>query len=149
MVFLRPCLQIHVRVFNRCIAQTAGLIPSKTKYIIINTAICFILFNPPFPHISYGTHLTLHPNTNITEQHNHAGIYNCIGKLLTFMTLRTTLAKLVLEFDVGFATDEDGRAFKEEARTQFTTRPGPLRLRFCRRGIELGETWLVGWRWSL
>ena len=61
---------------------------------------------------------------------------------LALLILRTTLAKLVLSFDVSFAPSEDASAFGEGVRMQFTTRPTPLRLRFCRREMEMGENWL-------
>ena len=51
------------------------------------------------------------------------------------MTLRTTVAKLILEFDINFAASEDGSAFEGKARTQFNTLPGPLHLVFRKRRV--------------
>ena len=76
------------------------------------------------------------PCTRIqTRLNHHTGTYNCIGKPLALLALRTSLAKLVLNFDISFAPNEDGTAFEKEARTQFTTRPGPLHLKFWPRRI--------------
>ena len=49
------------------------------------------------------------------------------------MTLRTTLAKLILDFDISFAAGDDGTAFENGTKTQFNTLPGPLNLLFRKR----------------
>ena len=64
------------------------------------------------------------------------GTYNCIGKPLALMILRTTLARLVLSYDISYAApplENSGRAFVYEARTNFITQPGPLKLLFRKR----------------
>lgn len=62
-----------------------------------------------------------------------AGRYNCIGRPLALLNLRTTVAKLLHKFDVSFAADEDGTAFERDKKTHFTTTAGPLYLRFQER----------------
>ena len=72
-----------------------------------------------------------HPHYCIID--TPTGTYGCIGKPLALLNLRTTLAKLILQFDLSFAAGEDGTAFKENARTQFNTSPGELYLKFSKR----------------
>ena len=79
-----------------------------------------------------------HFTTFTSSTHITTGTYNCIGKPLALQILRTTLAKLTLEFDICFAPGEDGTAFREQARTQFSTTPGELYLTFTRRK----KTWM-------
>ncbi|KAH8197541.1 hypothetical protein TruAng_008277 [Truncatella angustata] len=43
------------------------------------------------------------------------GRFSCIGKQLALNELRLVLAKLILEFDITFAENEDGRALLEES----------------------------------
>lgn len=47
--------------------------------------------------------------------------------------MRTTIAKLVTTFDMGFAPGEDGKAFKQQAQDNFVLYMGPLHLTFARR----------------
>jgi tryprostatin B 6-hydroxylase len=61
------------------------------------------------------------------------GPYNCIGRPLALLNLRTTLVKLITTFDVGFAPGEDGRAFVQQAQDNFVLYMGPLHLTFTRR----------------
>ncbi|KAL8951227.1 MAG: hypothetical protein Q9222_002790 [Ikaeria aurantiellina] len=58
------------------------------------------------------------------------GPYNCVGKPLALMNLRTTLAKLITRFDFRFAEGQTGEAFEAGMRTNFTTYPGLLRMVF-------------------
>lgn len=62
-----------------------------------------------------------------------SGTYNCIGKPLALLNLRTTIARLILEFDFEFAPGDDGTAVERDATSQFTAAPGVLNLRFVRR----------------
>lgn len=61
------------------------------------------------------------------------GIYSCIGKQLALMTVRMTLARLIMDFDVSFAPGEDGKDIEENETTQLTITPGDLHLRSKRR----------------
>ena len=61
------------------------------------------------------------------------GPYNCIGKPLALMNLRTTLAKLVWNFDIAIADGEDGTRFRNNMRTNFATTPGELDMTFRKR----------------
>ena len=62
---------------------------------------------------------------------DYLGAYNCIGKSLALVILRTTVVRVLLEFDVDFADpNRKGVACMEGARTQFNTLPGPLHLKF-------------------
>ncbi|GFF54479.1 probable endo-1,4-beta-xylanase C [Aspergillus udagawae] len=61
------------------------------------------------------------------------GPYNCIGRPVALLNLRTTLVKLITTFDVGFAPGEDGRAFVQQAQDNFVLYMGPLHLTFTRR----------------
>ncbi|KAL5359064.1 cytochrome P450 [Aspergillus floccosus] len=58
------------------------------------------------------------------------GPYSCIGKPLAMLNLRTTLARLVMEFDVRFAPGEDGRKFLDDAQDNFVLYMGELNLVF-------------------
>ncbi|KAG8528870.1 uncharacterized protein KY384_006559 [Bacidia gigantensis] len=64
------------------------------------------------------------------------GTYNCIGKNLALMILRTTLVRVILKYDISFATDEEELAFEDRAKTQFNTLPGQLNLTFHKRSPE-------------
>ena len=48
------------------------------------------------------------------------GAFNCIGKNLAMMELRTVLSRLFYEFDVSFAPGEDGTALLEDTKEHFT-----------------------------
>lgn len=64
-----------------------------------------------------------------------AGPYNCIGKPLALMNLRTTAAKLLHRFDVCLADGENGTAFERDMKTQFTAAMGALNLKFTERKV--------------
>jgi tryprostatin B 6-hydroxylase len=59
----------------------------------------------------------------------------CIGKPLALMELRTVMAKLLLTFDVSYASGETGKDLVDKCRDHFTLEPGPLRLVFKPRNI--------------
>ncbi|KAL8798492.1 MAG: hypothetical protein Q9182_006615 [Xanthomendoza sp. 2 TL-2023] len=61
------------------------------------------------------------------------GPYNCIGKPVALMNLRTTLARLVLQYEIAFAEGENGHKFERDMRTNFVTRSGAMWVRFRRR----------------
>ncbi|KAI4255372.1 MAG: hypothetical protein LQ352_002604 [Teloschistes flavicans] len=58
------------------------------------------------------------------------GTYNCIGKPVAMMNLRTTLAKLILNFDIEV---QDESQFEKGMRTGFTMYPGALWVSFTAR----------------
>ncbi|KAL2868106.1 cytochrome P450 [Aspergillus lucknowensis] len=62
-----------------------------------------------------------------------AGEFNCIGRPLALMNLRTTVARLVMEFDIEFAPGEDGSRFLGDAKDNFVFYFGHLNLVFTRR----------------
>lgn len=67
---------------------------------------------------------------------DHAGSpgpYNCIGRPLALLNLRTTLARLIMTFDVKFAHGEDGEKFTQNARDAFILFMGELNLTFTKR----------------
>jgi tryprostatin B 6-hydroxylase len=49
------------------------------------------------------------------------------------LNLRTTVARLVMEFDVRFAPGDDGRKFLDEAQDNFVLYMGELNVVFERR----------------
>ena len=55
------------------------------------------------------------PGTTVTD--SAVGTYNCIGKPLALMTLRTTVAKIIRRFDIGFAEGDDGKACEKQRKT--------------------------------
>ncbi|KAL3477119.1 cytochrome P450 [Aspergillus californicus] len=61
------------------------------------------------------------------------GRYGCIGKPVAMMNLRTTLARLLHDFDFGFAPGEDGTDFTEKAIEHVTFSMGPLNVVFTPR----------------
>ncbi|KAF4212934.1 hypothetical protein CNMCM8980_000486 [Aspergillus fumigatiaffinis] len=61
------------------------------------------------------------------------GPYSCVGRPLALLSMRTTIAKLITTFDVGFAPGEDGKAFEQQAQDNFVLYMGPLHLTFTRR----------------
>jgi tryprostatin B 6-hydroxylase len=62
-----------------------------------------------------------------------SGSFNCIGRPLALMNLRTTVARLVMEFDVKMAPGEDGSKFLGNAKDNFVLYLGDLDLVFTRR----------------
>ncbi|KAF2228523.1 putative cytochrome P450 [Viridothelium virens] len=64
-----------------------------------------------------------------------AGPYNCIGRPLALLNLRTTVAKLLNRYDVCFADGEDGTALERDMKTHFTAAAGALYLRFAERKV--------------
>ena len=62
-----------------------------------------------------------------------AGPYGCIGRPLALLSLRTTLARLLLEFDVAFAPGETGAGIETGTVEHFTLAPGPLWMVFRKR----------------
>lgn len=61
------------------------------------------------------------------------GAYSCPGKNLALLSLRTSLAAIAMNFDVGFAEGETGEAFEHEVLDTFTVTLPPLRLVFSQR----------------
>ncbi|KKK19690.1 hypothetical protein AOCH_000841 [Aspergillus ochraceoroseus] len=61
------------------------------------------------------------------------GPYNCIGRPLALMNIRTTVARLVMEFDVELAPGEDGSRFLGKAKDNFVLYYGELNLAFTHR----------------
>ncbi|KAL5335743.1 cytochrome P450 [Aspergillus crustosus] len=62
-----------------------------------------------------------------------AGEFNCIGRPLALLNLRTTVARLIMEFDVAFAPGEDGKRFLADAKDNFVLYLGGLELVFTKR----------------
>ena len=61
------------------------------------------------------------------------GPYGCIGRPLALLSLRTTIAKLLLEYDFEFAPGKTGKGVEEGSSEYFTLMPGDLRLVFRKR----------------
>ncbi|KAL3476071.1 cytochrome P450 [Aspergillus californicus] len=61
------------------------------------------------------------------------GSFNCIGRPLALMNLRTTIARLVTEFDFKLAPGEDGSRFLGDSKDNFVSYYGGLDLVFTRR----------------
>ena len=61
------------------------------------------------------------------------GPFGCIGKNLAYMQIRTLTARILLEFDVGFAPGEDGSGILTQTKDHFTVDPGQLDLVFTPR----------------
>ncbi|KAL4778237.1 Tryprostatin B 6-hydroxylase [Aspergillus varians] len=49
-----------------------------------------------------------------------AGPYSCIGKPLALMNIRTTVARLIMTFDIGFPAGEDGARLMDHAKDHFS-----------------------------
>ncbi|SMQ55629.1 unnamed protein product [Zymoseptoria tritici ST99CH_1A5] len=58
------------------------------------------------------------------------GPFNCIGKNLARMELRTLTATILLKYNVAFAPGEDGTMLKDKLRDHFVVSPGELNLVF-------------------
>ncbi|KAL2860742.1 cytochrome P450 [Aspergillus lucknowensis] len=61
------------------------------------------------------------------------GPFNCIGRPVALMNLRTTVARLITEFDIRFAPGEDGSQFLNNAKDNFVFYSGDLNMVFSRR----------------
>ncbi|PYH90165.1 cytochrome P450 [Aspergillus ellipticus CBS 707.79] len=62
------------------------------------------------------------------------GAYNCIGKPLALLNLRTTVARLVMSFDVEFAPGFEVESFGQQSKDMFTMHLGALDVIFRPRG---------------
>lgn len=58
------------------------------------------------------------------------GTWQCIGKHLALMELRTLTAKILLEYDVSLADGEDGSKLLHQSKDHFSMTPAPLELVF-------------------
>ncbi|KAF2202071.1 cytochrome P450 67 [Delitschia confertaspora ATCC 74209] len=65
------------------------------------------------------------------------GHYACPGRNLAWLSLRTSLSSVVMNFDVTFAPGETGETFDKEALDTFTTTLPPLQLQFTPRAKNL------------
>lgn len=63
------------------------------------------------------------------------GRYGCIGRPLAMQIIRTTLAKLLLAFEIAFPPGDDatGAGFEAKSKEHFTLAPGELNLAFRKR----------------
>lgn len=61
------------------------------------------------------------------------GPYNCIGKNVALMELRTLTAHLIRQFDVALAPGEDGSALMTKSEDHFVTGLAPVNLVFTKR----------------
>ncbi|KAI4109170.1 MAG: hypothetical protein LQ339_001976 [Xanthoria mediterranea] len=61
------------------------------------------------------------------------GRYNCIGKPLALMQIRSVVALLITGFDVHFAPDGDRLSVWKDLKDQFNSHPGKLHLVFRKR----------------
>jgi tryprostatin B 6-hydroxylase len=68
-----------------------------------------------------------------TNHLSKIGPYSCIGKPLALLNIRSTIAKLIMTFDVALADGEDGMSFERDTKTQFTAAPGDLYIQFTKR----------------
>lgn len=64
-----------------------------------------------------------------------AGSYGCIGRPLALLNLRTTVARLVMTFEISFDPEDldCGRSFEADSREHFTLAPAALNICFKRR----------------
>lgn len=69
----------------------------------------------------------------VTAANASVGVYGCIGRPLAMLELRTTVTKLLFNFDISFAPGEDGYDLLYKSRDHFTLGLAPLRLRFTPR----------------
>ncbi|KAL8709875.1 MAG: hypothetical protein Q9220_005491 [cf. Caloplaca sp. 1 TL-2023] len=74
-----------------------------------------------------------HPVPLVGKLTDIKGRYNCIGKPLALLQVRSIVALLVSEFDVSFAPGEDGVAVWRDLKDQFNSHPGKLQLVFSKR----------------
>ena len=63
------------------------------------------------------------------------GPFGCIGKPLALLSLRTTIAQIVMRFDIGFPDDETDRGtrFETNCRDHFTMSLAELKICLKRR----------------
>ncbi|KKY13964.1 putative cytochrome p450 [Diplodia seriata] len=64
------------------------------------------------------------------------GTYYCVGQKLAIWELKSVLARSIAKFEVSFAEGEDGKAFIEGSRDQWTLTLKKLMLRFKERKTE-------------
>jgi tryprostatin B 6-hydroxylase len=65
------------------------------------------------------------------------GPYGCIGRPLALLNLRTTLARLVMYFDIEFPEGSlnNSGSFETNSKERFTLAPAELNICFKRRGL--------------
>jgi hypothetical protein len=61
------------------------------------------------------------------------GPYNCVGRNLAFLTLRTSISRIVQNFDITFAPGETGERFDQDALETLTTTLPPVMVQFTAR----------------
>ncbi len=61
-----------------------------------------------------------------------SGIYNCIGKSLALLNIRTTLARLIMSFDITLGSEDNMQDFRSNDRVHFTLSLGDLWLKFTK-----------------
>jgi cytochrome P450 len=61
------------------------------------------------------------------------GAYNCVGKNLAFLTLRTSISRLVQRFDIAFGPGETGDEFDSGTLETLTTTLPPVMVQFTPR----------------
>ncbi|PSN68710.1 cytochrome P450 monooxygenase [Corynespora cassiicola Philippines] len=64
------------------------------------------------------------------------GTYGCIGKPLALMSLRTTVAKVVANYDFEFPENDNGESFERDFQSAFVAMPGEVNLRFYPRNAD-------------
>lgn len=107
---------------------SAGEIPT---YLLCQSQLIPFPFHPLSPlhqACELSTYLSIHITFSLS-----LGAYNCIGRPLALLNLRTTIAKLLLTFDIRLAPGEDGHNVHENALDRFTLEPGDLMLVFEKR----------------
>lgn len=97
--------------------------------LIALTLSCSFLPCVPMPHLL----------VEFPAQSYLLGRYGCIGRPLALLIIRTTLAKLLLAFDVGFALGDTGEGFEAKSKEHFTLKPGELNIAFRKRWVR--EKW--------
>jgi tryprostatin B 6-hydroxylase len=65
-----------------------------------------------------------------------SGAHSCLGKQLALIELRLVTARLVTQYDFGFAQGSNKRETVSDIKDRFTALPGPLRLVFVERSRE-------------
>ena len=91
----------------------------------------------PFPPSFLTSYLFPPHSFPFSNQLRHTGPYSCIGRSLALMNIRTTIARLVMGFDIKFAPAEEvdqGKRFEKETKDHFTMGLAKLEICFVKRG---------------
>ncbi|KAM7199177.1 cytochrome P450 [Rhypophila sp. PSN 637] len=107
------------------------------QYVLGRNPACFVYPNEFIPERWYSRPELIRDLSGFAPF--SAGSYGCIGRPLALLNLRTTITRIVADYDVQTAPGERLENFDNGLTEHFTMAPPPLRLCFTKRTVAVGE----------